>query len=175
MKKILDLLIKTVGELIKGFFFLIAGIIFLIIAGAIFNYLTIGECILAVLLVLCTAAIINSRKQQGAAINEVENFLQFALTRRYNEDNLIIGSDFYEKLEDGHWLKTTTIENIENPRIPAKLIVEHIRTDANYSRTTDPISADIELNQKIISERKGHLIKIALKKTVHVSRKRGES
>lgn len=144
LKKIIDSMSKASIAILRGVANLIFGLIFIIIVLKIWDVLTLGQAILAALVLLCTYIILKSHE------NSLDSILQFASARRYNEDNLIVSSDFYQKVGEGHWMKTITIENIANPHEPAKFIVEHFRTEFSFNNAQDPRAEEISLNRKIV-------------------------
>jgi hypothetical protein len=80
-------------------------------------------------------------------LNIIDEQLQYSMSKVYNEDNEMVESTFFEKIEDGHWIKILTREN--NKKM--KLFCEHVRTHDNFNKYG--FTKSEEINSQITKEK----------------------
>ena len=77
----------------------------------------------------------------------LEEYLQHSMSKVYDENNEMIETTFFEKIEDGHWIKVLTRDH--NKKM--KLFCEHVRTHENF--TNYGFEQSEEINTRINKEK----------------------
>lgn len=77
----------------------------------------------------------------------IDEYLQHSISKVYDEKNEMIETSFFEKIEDGHWIKVLTRDH--NKKI--NLFCEHVRTYENFTKYG--FAKTEEINARITKER----------------------
>ena len=77
----------------------------------------------------------------------IDEYLQHSMSKVYDEKNEMVETTFFEKIEDGHWIKVLTRDHNK----PMKLFCEHVRTHENF--TNYGFAQSEEINTRINKEK----------------------
>jgi len=79
--------------------------------------------------------------------NLIRKIVKEELSKVYDENNEMIETTFFEKIEDGHWIKVLTRDHNKQ----MKLFCEHVRTHENF--TNYGFAKSEEINTRINKEK----------------------
>ena len=77
----------------------------------------------------------------------LDEYFQHSMSKVYDENNEMIETTFFEKIEDGHWIKVLTRDHNKQ----MKLFCEHVRTYENF--TNYGFAKSEEINTRINKEK----------------------
>jgi hypothetical protein len=77
----------------------------------------------------------------------IDDYLQHSFSKVYDEKNEMVETTFFEKIEEGHWIKVLTRDNNKQ----MKLFCEHVRTHENF--TKHGFAKSEEINARINKEK----------------------
>lgn len=77
----------------------------------------------------------------------LDEYFQHSISKVYDENNEMIETTFFEKIEDGHWIKVLTRDHNKQ----MKLFCEHVRSHANFTKYGFDKSE--EINARITTEK----------------------